>query len=341
MYKTKWIYWVFQFSGWGLFIGLLGLIQYLEDELDRQTVYQLLFHLITLIIITHALRFVLLRFNLVNMKVIKLLPRAILVNFLAALIISFLVRLFAYFFTNTEVFEEDFFLGYFINALVYTLFLLMWSSVYLTYHLFQKNRKQELQNLELRNAQVESELKTLRAQLNPHFLFNSLNSIRALIEIAPKDAKNAVGQLSNVLRGSLILGKNDLVDVNDELKLVEDYLKLEKTRFEERLDYNIVNSCKSNWYIPPFCIQTLVENGIKHGISKLKEGGAIHIRISGNKDILKVEVENTGVLNKSKSETQIGLTNIKRRLDLHFGENAKFDIKEKDNSVVVVIEIKG
>jgi LytS/YehU family sensor histidine kinase len=215
----------------------------------------------------------------------------------------------------------------------------MWSAVYLTYHLLRKSRKQELQNLKLEASHHEIELKTLRDQLNPHFLFNSLNGIRALIEIDPTTAKSAITTLSNLLRNSLQMGKKAQVSISEELGLVTEYLKLEKIRFEERLTYNISIEVNDKIQIPPFLIQTMAENGIKHGISKSRTGGLIDIRVYETDAKLKLEVTNTGGQYKPNNIEGIGIINTKRRLAIQYGDNAGFSIKNEDNSVVALVWI--
>ena len=112
----------------------------------------------------------------------------------------------------------------------------------------------------------------LKSQLNPHFIFNALNSIRALVDENPGKSKNAITQLSNILRNSLQIDKNRLTSFTDEMKTVQDYLELESIRFEERLEVDIkLHPNSDQFQIPPLMIQTLVENSIKHGISNLKE----------------------------------------------------------------------
>lgn len=219
------------------------------------------------------------------------------------------------------------------------LFLLMWTSIYLTYHLFHKNRKQELDNIALSASKIEMELKNLRNQLNPHFLFNSLNSIRALIQEEPEKAKDAVNRLSGVLRGSLQMGKKSLVPLAEEKQLVADYLELEKIRYEERLEYTIVDTTKNEWFIPPFCVQTLAENAIKHGIAKLAKGGEIRISFSEEAEMLTIAVKNSGTLGAIKGEG-IGIENVKQRLFFQFGDNAYFHIGQSEKWVEANIKLK-
>jgi LytS/YehU family sensor histidine kinase len=209
----------------------------------------------------------------------------------------------------------------------------------MTYHLFHKNRKQELAFVELRASQIEMELKNLRNQLNPHFLFNALNSIRALIQEDPEKSKEAITRLSGVLRGSLQMGKKSLVTLTEEKQLVEDYLQLEKIRFEERLSYKMEDQTKEDWLIPPFCVQTLAENAIKHGISKLAKGGEVIISFEEIENALNVIVLNTGKLEKTEGDG-IGLENVRQRLHFQFCENAYFHIQQKENFVESKIVIK-
>ena len=120
---------------------------------------------------------------------------------------------------------------------------------------------------------IEIELNNLKSQLNPHFIFNALNSIRALVDENPSKSKQAINQLSNILRNSLASDKKGLTKFEDELKIVKDYLGLESIRFEERLKTEFdIHPDSQKFLVPPLMIQTLVENGIKHGISKLTAG---------------------------------------------------------------------
>jgi two-component system LytT family sensor kinase len=173
-------------------------------------------------------------------------------------------------------------------------------------------------------------LKTLKSQLNPHFMFNALNSIRALIEEDPQSAQTAVTKLSNILRYSLKMERIETVPLEDEMKAVSDYLSLEKIRFEERLKFEIEISPDSlNIEIPPMMIQTLVENGIKHGISKRTGGGEISICSSIKDSTLHIKIKNNGQIEDEvlKHSKGFGISNTKHRLNLLYGEKASFTIK--------------
>src|SRR5690606_9097471 len=138
----------------------------------------------------------------------------------------------------------------------------IWTMIYLTFHYFERYNK----SLKYEAAAREIELSNLRSQLNPHFIFNALNSIRALVDEDPAKSKEAITQLSGILRNSLMVDRQRLVAFSDEVNTVQDYLALESIRYEERLETRLdLDPQSAKYLIPPLMIQTLVENGIKHG----------------------------------------------------------------------------
>jgi LytS/YehU family sensor histidine kinase len=189
---------------------------------------------------------------------------------------------------------------------------------------------------------IEIELNNLKSQLNPHFIFNALNSIRALVDENPAKSKQAINQLSNILRNSLASEKKGLISFEDELKTVRDYLGLESIRFEERLKTEFeIHPSSQNFLVPPLMIQTLVENGIKHGISKLTAGGTIHVKTFVEKDVLKILIRNSGhITGHAKKSKGLGLKNTVQRLKLIYGNTASFKIaNENDRFVLTEISI--
>ena len=223
----------------------------------------------------------------------------------------------------------------------------LWSLIYFAVHYLENYNKKEIESLIWEAAVKDYELKTLKSQLNPHFMFNAMNSIRALIEEDREAAKAALTKLSNILRYSLQMEKMESVPLEDEIETVRNYLDLERIRFEERLKYNLhVDPQSENIEIPPMMIQTLVENGIKHGISKRTTGGEIDVKtslqIANGRSQLKIEIEDSGHLSASelKNSSGFGLNNTKHRLNLLFGEEAKFSLKNiKGDKVLAELEI--
>ena len=222
----------------------------------------------------------------------------------------------------------------------YAVFFFLWSVMYFIYNYFESYNK----SLKLEASIKEIELSNLKSQLNPHFIFNALNSIRALVDENPTKSKLAINQLSNILRNSLVTEKRGLTGFDDELKVVKDYLGLESIRFEERLKTEFdIDPESSSFMVPPLMIQTLIENGIKHGISKLTQGGVIQLRTKVSDDHLKIHIRNSGkfILNASRSKSGgLGLENTRQRLKLIYGNKASFRIlTENDNFVLTEVVI--
>lgn len=340
MRNNKVIYWIAQLTGWSTYAVLILLATY-NDSPDDVTVALLLkvLNLVGLaIIFTHIMSRLSIKMGWLELKLVNIIPRIIVISLLCSTIISFGSVVFAYFIDATK--EPLNFLALLINILAVSVLVLFWNAIYFTFHYFQKSKKQELNNLSLESSKNEIELKNLRSQLNPHFLFNSLNSIRALIDLDPAKAKNSVTTLSNLLRKSLILGKEDLVNLSVELEMVSHYLELEKMRFEERL--NVVweiDDRLNDFKIPPFCLQMLVENAIKHGISNIIQGGEILISTKKVEDEILIQVSNSGKLG-NEADTGIGIANTVRRLDIQYNGKAEFILKEEGNKVVATLVFK-
>jgi LytS/YehU family sensor histidine kinase len=220
------------------------------------------------------------------------------------------------------------------GILFYGIIFFLWSVMYFVYNYFERYNT----SLKLQASVKEIELNNLKSQLNPHFIFNALNSIRALVDENPDKSKRAINQLSNILRNSLTSGKRSLTSFVDELKVVEDYLGLESIRFEERLKIKFDIDPESNQFlVPPLMIQTLVENGIKHGISKLTEGGSVELTTLVENDNLKIQIRNSGSYEyrNISNEKGLGIENTRQRLKLIYGDEATFRILNENNNFVL------
>lgn len=206
--------------------------------------------------------------------------------------------------------------------------LLVWNLIYFIYHYIQRIRKQEIESLQLEALIKELQLKTIKSHINPHFIFNSLNSIRALVDEDPVRARRAITELSNILRNSMHADKTETVPFEQELNIVKDYLALEQMRFEERLKVKFeIEEETLDLPVPPMMLQTLVENAIKHGISRTVAGGEVQIisRIRG--DHHELVVKNTGHLAQDPHHEGFGLYSTQNRLRLMYGEKAGFSIQ--------------
>jgi Histidine kinase len=229
-----------------------------------------------------------------------------------------------------------------LNQLLKFAAILIWLVIYNFIHYNKRFQELKYGKLIAENKLKQAELLSLRAQLNPHFLFNALNSIHALSLLQKENVADSILNLSDLMRYTLNYEKQDFVTVKEEMGIVEKYLSLEKIRYDTRLHY--VFSIAPNTLdkkILPITVQTLAENAIKHGISKTTKGGVIDIRTYLENDFLKIEVVNTGQLHfntpsvTSVKNGGIGIENTRRRLNMTFGDTARLDIRDIDNEKVI------
>ena len=219
-------------------------------------------------------------------------------------------------------------LAFIVPALNWTFLMLLWCALYFGALSFRAHKSAQLRESELARALQLSELRGLKSQLNPHYLFNALNTVRALIAIDPTAAQRAVTQLARTLRYTLGAGEDDLVTLEQELATVEDYLALESLRLGERLrvQWDIPAAIRGV-RIPVMLLQTLVENAIKHGIAQLPSGGILKIAARLEPGTFTLTVENA-CPNPAihPSSDGIGLRNATERLRLLFGADASLQL---------------
>ncbi len=225
----------------------------------------------------------------------------------------------------------------FINM---SLLLLLWLVVYLSIKSIWKTQKNKVEQLQLKTTLKESQLNTLKGQINPHFMFNSLNNIRALMLEDVYKSRDMITKLSELLRYSLNSNKVDLISLQEEIEVVRNYVELSKIQLENRLRYNEeIEKKVLELEIPPMMIQMLVENAIKHGVSNQIKGGEVFLKIFKKDQMLFVEVRNTGQLHNTRSSTKIGLKNIQERLRLLYGERSFFNLTQELGAVKALIKI--
>ncbi|MEI9998670.1 MAG: histidine kinase, partial [Verrucomicrobiota bacterium] len=216
--------------------------------------------------------------------------------------------------------------------------LLAWSAIYYGYHIDQKYRRIQVNQFRLEAALREAEHRALSAQVNPHFLFNSLNTLRSLIDENPEKARETVTELARLFRASLKTSHNHLITLREELETVRSYLSLEQSRFEERLViHDDVPEEALEARLPPFLLQTLIENAIKHG-DRARVPAEISYRVWLEGRGLKLEVTNSGQIRQRPrdSVTGIGLSNARLRLQLLFGAQAFLNLTAPQDNLVVV-----
>jgi two-component system, LytTR family, sensor histidine kinase AlgZ len=222
----------------------------------------------------------------------------------------------------------------------------VWCAVMLTANEVNHRRSAEMEALRLELIAQTSQFQALRSQLNPHFLFNCLNSLRELIDEDRNRAKRVVELLSALLRYTLQADRVETVSLKEELGAVEDYLALEKVRFEDRLRTRFDIAPQSlDARLPPMLLQTLAENGVKHGIARLSAGGELVVVTQVLEGNLRIEVTNTGKLSDATlGSSAIGLGNARERLRLMYGDSASLRLAPAGESKVraeVVIPLRS
>jgi len=344
--SRKQVYWLSQVTGWTFFIGINLFIISSFEEVTWQRILVWIFLGVMGITFTHLLRIVIRKNNWLSLPLKETIPRVLIASIVTGTIIFAFV--FAAGHIAGTVKPEEFNLAKPIaGAINISVLVLLWSLIYYVIHYTENYKKKEIESLIWEAAVKDYELKTLKSQLNPHFMFNAMNSIRALIEEDPQSAKVAITKLSNILRYSLQMERMERVPLEDEVETVKNYLDLERIRFEDRLKYNLdIERSTEKIEIPPMMIQTLIENGIKHGIAKIREGGEIKLKSNlmsnSNGSKLKIEIRNSGHFSEEllKSSNGFGVSNTKHRLNLLFGDDAKFTLQnENGDTVLAVVEI--
>jgi two-component system, LytTR family, sensor kinase len=217
---------------------------------------------------------------------------------------------------------------------------LVWNLLYFGIKYWQDLFTERVKAREAMILAQKAQLQMLRNQLNPHFLFNSLNSIQGLIYENPDLADSMISELSEFLRYSLQYNTRTLVTVNEELEILKKYLSIEKIRYEERLEY-VINSNHDliDHEIPSFISQPLVENSIKHGLLNNPAGIIILVNVYCNDNFLTVEVTNTGTLSSGKWSPGTGISNIKERLEKMYPGRNSFSLLEEGGMVTAKIKI--
>jgi len=372
--KKSQLYWILQFGGWG---GLM-FTNFLAIALIVPALPLLLAHIFIMslsVFSSHLFRLYVKKKRWVDLKIIKLIPKvlmgSLLQGFITALFsfgsIIFGVVVFAQ--SNPDIqlqlmsvpgaeglsdeakkILEDAQLAQFTPGVIlgmaaswisqYSIFYICWSALYFAYQYLQKNRQVEIEKWKLQASFKDAELSALKSQINPHFIFNSLNNIRSLVAEDEEKARDSITHLSDLLRYSIQFDQYEKVSLEKELEVVKDYLELESIQLEERLTCQFeIDEESLEINVPPMIIQTLVENAIKHSINELPNGGEVCIESNLSNDYLKILVKNTGQMKETyttdKSKRKgIGIKNARERLRLLYGENATLLVENMNEHMV-------
>ncbi|WP_298416930.1 histidine kinase [uncultured Kordia sp.] len=343
---NTYLFWTLQIIGWGFITSanVWSKMYFIPEEKSKHIYFffEGLYFIVLGIVLTTLLRSYLKRIDFVanqNQKnYIKVFVAYALVSWLFTILLI-VGSSYTFSYINERPLDISA-LEIFSTALNIAIFIFFWLIFYIVTKSLARLRKNKIDRLQLETELKDSQLNTLKGQLNPHFMFNSLNNIRGLMLEDVDKARDMLTRLSEMLRYSLNMNKVDAIRISEELEIVDNYIALSKIQLEDRLVYEQdVKTALTQIKIPPMVLQMLVENAIKHGVSNQKNGGKITLIVTDNDEKIILQVNNTGTLKTETDSTRIGLNNIKKRLELLYGNEASFTLKEVGNEVQAIIQI--
>ncbi len=342
MNKRSIAYWTAQLLGWGLYTTFLivTMVAFGEGVEHKGKIVALQLTIgISCLLVSHIARNFIKKRGWAEYPIGELIPRVLVLNLIAAILVQVIIH--AVMLTLLDWQQVRPIVWQEIPVYTFNVFILftVWSVFYFGFHYFEQSRRSKMEKLQAENALKDAELIALKAQINPHFLFNSLNNIRALILENPMRARDMVSNLSDLLRYSIRFSNQEKVPLKSEMEIVENYLQLESVQYEDRLDYRLEIAPETlEHQIPPMIVQLLVENAVKHGISQLPSGGQIRIRTQLMDQDLVIVVENTGKL-EAKRSNGIGIKNALERIRILFSIEPFFDLSESEGKVRAIIKL--
>lgn len=348
-WRRRWLgtrrYWFAQMLGWGGFI-LLATQSFVSSEpFDSRALIENIGVAALGMLITHTLRVTLLFFRRRPLTSRQFVARIVPCWLVGSVALGGAMSLLSVHLYSAELaagkLVHDSGLTDYLDMVTRSLFFIgFWLSLYFGYLFYNQTRDNTEERLRLIGQIREAELRALKAQLNPHFLFNSLNTIRALVPRHLPQPRQAVTSLSELLRAALRLGDRPVVTLAEELEIVDHYLALETMRHEQRFrSTQQIDVATLGWLVPPFAVQSLVENAVNHGIAQRPEGGTVSItsRRVGNQ--LELTVSNPGPLRTTTRSTGVGLQNLRSQLSHLYGPVAELDLIEESGLVVARLRL--
>ncbi|MTI39227.1 sensor histidine kinase [Fulvivirga lutimaris] len=332
--STK-LYWTLQVAGWSIFYFFYAFIAYYFSDFQWQVLVGYLNTAVFGFLLSHLYRNYIKQNHWESQGLFKLAIRLLVGSFVIAVVwTAIVVPINKLFLPPSEEDQQTLIVAVIVVSNL-TIVMLGWSLMYFLFKFFMNFKHSEVEKWKLEAAVKDAQLLALKSQINPHFIFNSLNNIRSLVIENPEKARDMITHVSDLLRYSVQFNNKEKVRLEQELEVVQNYLNLESIQFEDRLQYKLeIKPETLDRQIPPMAVQLLVENAIKHGISNLPKGGIINVKSYLDDDALVVEVINTGQINNISKGTGIGLKNASDRLKLIFGKLSDLEIKNLNEEMV-------
>jgi signal transduction histidine kinase len=334
--RTNYLYWACQIIGWGGYSAIVFIVTsiYIGWHGDIAAGFGLFF--LYSVALTHLLRDQIRRRDWLMLPAARGLPRIFGSAIGVGLVQTTLVVTIARVLSGESAFDTT---ATASTAGGVTFATCTWAAFYVGISWNRRYRLAQFREVQVQLTLRQAELRALQAQVNPHFLFNCLNTIRGMVTEDPERAQHMITSLASLFRRSLQSSNVQMVPLAEEMDAVADYLALEATRFEERLHVSLeVDQEARKCAIPAMLVQTLVENAVKHGISQLPGGGAIRVWGITERESLVVKVENTGSISEPDPKvTHTGLDNARERLRLFYGERATLELSDRDGTVTATV----
>jgi two-component system LytT family sensor kinase len=333
-------FWIAQIFGWGLFMLSNFFVQSTADIPFQLVMMNAIIPFAVGLLVTTSYRFFIKNKHWKNWSFGKMLLLILGSTFLLTSV--FVVITFSLF---IWILQEDNFpvASLLSNFMIFFMVMLTWNMIYFCIHYFNNWTKAEVEKWKLAAEMKDAQLGSLKSQINPHFVFNTLNNIRSLILEDKEKAREMLLNFSDLFRYALKNTDQSKVNLEEELNIVNQYLELLSIQYEDKLKYKInVDAGLETVELTPMMLQLLVENAVKHGISQFKEGGSILIDIDRGNGFLNINVKNTGSLKMSSKlgdKLGVGLENIRKRLDLIYNGNANLKMSEVNEFVLASIKI--
>ena len=335
------IYWLCQLGGWGSLFMLMG-IAFLSDPFPRAhaapVIYQSVF-CVSGLIFTHTFRALYHLRNWKDLRGITFAPKVALSCLTFAVLESIVTHAAVITFMDAPLETNRPFSGLLImGSIQNAVTLVAWTALYLGYQ-YQRELQEERINRVLLDAELkEAQLQRLRSQINPHFFFNSLNTIRAIAGVDAELTREAVTQLAELMRAALESSEEKVVTFDEELRIVQAYLGLEQLRHQDRLRIEAsINEELLSAVVPPLICQTLVENALKHGVHSSNQTGTVRYALTGDQKNVRFEVRNPGWLKVTSRNNGTGLVNAQRRLQLIYGRKAALSLRMTEPGEVTAL----
>jgi LytS/YehU family sensor histidine kinase len=342
-------FWILHTSGWLGYAGLAAVFSYTGKWTDIPKILLFLTPFMTGFIVCIPLRFFYKRIRFHERQIKYSIPIAVAASFVGANVWLGLVVVIELSLNQLQTSQMTVIQVYIMNVISGGIILLGWTFLYFGIKIWIEWRRQEERMEKANSLAQDAQLQMLRYQLNPHFLFNSMNSIRALIDEDETKAREMITELSEFLRYSLVSKDYSNVPLKNEIKAIQHYFAIQKKRYEDKLEviYDIEPQA-GDYPVLSFLIHPLVENAVKYGMRTSPMPLTIHLKAKTREGVLTIEVCNTGKwVEPAQEEEQIfastgtGLDNVRRRLENAFPNRHRFEAFEEDGKVHVQLEIRS